>query len=370
MSDKKSEDGFAKISKVLDKAKKKHSIAQIIVAATGLGIASVLGMMSLYDSFFPRYERPDYEVVPGVRCYANMLNAPQREEFSFQAGDVVLKGYFYPSQNSKGTVVLVHGFHAGADDYLPVVRYLVQNNFSVFAYDGRGTYDSSGDSTVGFCQSLVDLDNTLTYIEKSNKFGSSKLFLFGHSCGGYAVTSVLELHKNISACAAIAPVNNCYTLIVDKGKQYVGQLASTGLSSTFLNAYQAALFGKYTKCNGVRGINSVDIPVLIAHGVDDKVISFKEQSVIAYRDFITNPNVDYYVGTGLSGGHDTIWHSARAVEYQKKVADDLAELKKNNDELSHEQLVQFYSGVDDELYSEINYDLMAEVLKIYNSALK
>ncbi len=367
---KKSADGIIKIAKTLDNAKKKHAMAQIVAAATGLGIASVLGMMTLYDTFFPRYERPDYEITPGIRCYESMENAPDREEFFFPSGDVDLKGYFYQAENSKGIVVVVHGFHSGADDYLPIIRYFVQNDYSVFAYDGRGTYDSAGDSTTGFCQSLVDLDNALTYIERSERFSSAKRFLFGHSCGGYAVTSVLELHDGINAVVAVAPVNNCYTLIIDKGKQYVGSLADVGLPSTFIKAYQAVLFGKYIKCSGVKGINSVNIPVLIAHGVNDKVISYTEQSVIAYRDHIVNPNVEYYIGEGLIGGHDTIWRSERAVEYQEQVAKDLEKLKEaKGDDLSREELVNFYSQVDDELYSEINYDLMAEALRIYNSAL-
>lgn len=371
MSEKKSGGRDIKITDLLHTANKKRKISQIVVAATGLGIASVLGMMSIYDAFFKRYERPNYQVTPGVRCYATMADAPYREEFFFSAGDVRLKGYYYPVDKEKGMVVLVHGFHAGADDYLPIIRFFVQNGFSVFAYDGRGTYDSDGNSTVGFCQALVDLDKTLTYIKHTNKFKNSKLFLFGHSCGGYAVTSVLQLHKGISACAAIAPVNNCYTLIIDKGKQYVGALAEEGLPPQFLNAYQLALFGKYTSCSGVDGINSVDIPVLIAHGVKDKVISFKGQSIIAQRDLITNPNVEYYVATGAISGHDTIWHSQRAVEYQQLVASELLRLEnEKDDDLSQEELIEFYSKVDDELYSEINYELMTEVVKLFESAIK
>ena len=371
MRDKKKGGGMMKIVDALGKAEKKRAVAQTIVAATGLGMASVIGMLTLYDSFFPRYERPDYGVTPGVRCYQTMNDPPQREELSFTSNDAELKGYYYEASPSKGLVIVVHGFHSGADDYLPIIRYFVNNEYSVFAYDGRGVYDSGGDSTVGFCQSLVDLDNALTFVEHSPVLGGYKRFLFGHSCGGYAVTSVLELHKGISACAAIAPVNNCYTLILDKGKQYAGAFADGGLPKTFINAYQRILFGKYSKCSGVRGINSVDIPVLIAHGTDDKIISFDGQSIISRQNEITNPNVRYYVGTGLLGGHDGIWHSERSAEYRQKVAGDLKKLKDiKGGEFSVNELTDFYSEVDDELYSEINYELMADVLKTYDSALK
>ena len=52
MRDKKKGGGLMKIVDALGKAEKKRAVAQTIVAATGLGLASVIGMLSLYDSFF------------------------------------------------------------------------------------------------------------------------------------------------------------------------------------------------------------------------------------------------------------------------------------------------------------------------------
>ena len=51
MRDKKKGGGLMKIVDALGKAEKKRAVAQTIVAATGLGLASVIGMLTLYDSF-------------------------------------------------------------------------------------------------------------------------------------------------------------------------------------------------------------------------------------------------------------------------------------------------------------------------------
>ena len=363
--------GPKKILDLLGKAEKRNKTAQGIVAATGLSLATVLGAMSLYDSFFPRYERPDYSTYFGIYNYERAKKYVEREEFYYPVGDVKLKGYYYAAKRPEGLVMVCHGLHAGGDDYLPIIIYLVKNHFSVFAYDGEGTYDSEGSSTVGMCQALVDADRTIGFIQSSTKYGKLPLLLLGHSCGGYAVTSVLALRQNIRACAAIAPVNNCYTLILEKGRQYAGGMADAGLPKVFLEAYQKVLFGKYADCSGTQGINSTTIPVLIAHGTDDKIISYSGQSIIAHKEEITNPNVEYYVESGVQGGHDSIWHSERSAEYRQKVADDLKKLKDiTGDEFSVNELIEFYSKVDDELYSEINYELMADVLKTYDSTLK
>lgn len=358
--------GYKKFTDLLDKADKKSKLAQIVASATGLGIAAVLGAITLYDSFFPRYERPNYACYPGMYTYSLARKYVEREEFMYSVGDVKLKGYYYEASSPKGLVVVVHGLHAGADDYLPVIVYFVQHGYSVFAYDGRGTYDSEGSSTVGMCQSLVDLDCTLGYIEGKKKFQNLPLFLWGHSCGGYAVTSVLALHKNVVACAAVAPVNNAYTLILEKGYQYAGSLAADGLPKTFLDAYQKELFGKYADCSGVDGINSTDIPVFIAHGTEDNVISFSAQSVIAHREEITNPNVKYYITDGILGGHDSIWHSERATKYKKQIEEQLSQLK--SDKAEQDKLEEFYKSVDNELYSEVNDELMDNIIKMFNKA--
>lgn len=312
----------------------------------------------VYDSFFKRHERPDYSLVAGLYC-RERIGDKERRELWIPHGSLRLKGYFYPARHSKGTVVLVHGIHAGADDYIPLALKFVESGYDVFSYDGTGTYDSEGDGTVGLSQGLVDLNGVLTYV-KSENF-KKPLFLAGHSCGGYAVTSVLALHEGISACAAIAPPNNCFTLILEKGKQYAGELAAKGLTAEFLDAYQRRLFGSFSECSGVEGINATDIPVVVAHGLNDKVISLGKQSVIAHKHEIKNKHVSYYLGTGYSDGHDSVWHSSRAAEYKEEIDAQAKKLKKD-------EKVAFFEKIDHARYSEVNEELFEQILTAFDKS--
>ena len=180
---------------------------------------------------------------------------------------------------------------------------------------------------------------------------------------------MLSLHKEVKGAACIAAFNNGYTLIEEKGGEYAGKFASEGVPKAFLGAYQKLLFGKYTNYDGVKGINSVDVPVLIAHGVNDKVINYDLQSIICHHDEIKNDKVEYYVGTEFHSGHDTIWLSDRAVLYREQVKEGLADLeKKKGDKLSYEEKVDFFKDVDDRLYSEINYDLFERIIATFDRA--
>lgn len=362
--------GPAKFFRFLGRANEKQRRAQEVAADTGMSPAAVLAAVAVYDTFFPRYKRPDYAVYPGMYCYERVSSLVTRKEFYYPAGNIRLKGYYYPARRPYGLAVVSHGLHAGADDLLPLIIELVRGNFSVFTYDGCGTYDSEGDSTVGMCQALVDLDDTLTYISSSARFRRFPLFLVGHSCGGYAATSVLSFHPHVKACAAIAAPNNCYTLILEKGEQYAGALASAGVPKTFLDAYQKVLFGGYTGCSGVKGINAAGIPVLLAHGTKDKVISYTRQSVVSHRAEIENPNVQYYIRSEAQGGHNSIWHSERSAAYRKEIADGLKALKKEKGKPSRAELAEYYKNVDHALYSEVNGELAGLILDLFKSAMK
>ena len=345
-----------------------------IALRTGLHMGTVLGAKAAYDSFFKRYEKRDINTIFGEFDYSRVEERLPRTTFFFPSGRWKLQGYFYPCYGAKGMVVVCHGMHAGADDYIPFIEYFVRSGYAVFTYDCQGTYASEGDSTVGMCTPLVNLDHALTYIENDKQLSRYPLFLFGHSWGGYAATSVLSIHKNIRGCAAVAPFNSGYTLLVEKGEQYMAPFSDMlkfDFPEEFLNAYQTLLFGNYTKYSAVAGINSTDVPVYIAHGNRDPVISFYHQSVISHRDEIRKQNVTYYIGTDAQAGHNTILHSPRAAAYQEKVEKDLKRLKKEYDrDLTQEELIDFCNGVNHALYSEVNMEMMQEIVNMFHKALE
>lgn len=342
------------------------------VAILGAGTLAVAGSTELYQKIFARYERPDYALKPGVYCYERISDRLERRKVTFDSGGTRLAGYYYPVENAKGLVVFAHGFHAGADDYLPVFEYMTQNGFAVFAFDTKGTYDSAGDSTVGLPEALVDLDAALNYVKSCAEYRKYPLFLLGHSCGGYAVTAALNLHKDITACAAIAPMNRAASMIIEKGELYTGMLPTsllTDLPDAFLKPYQKYLFGRYADLTALDGINSTDIPVLIAHGNRDMVVDFNRPlSVIGLRNEIRTENVYYYVGSGEQSGHDSIWHSADAMRYQKIISQQFKELNRE-EEMTYTEKACFYERVDHDRCSAINEELFAQIVQMFNAAL-
>lgn len=356
-----------------EKKKKTSSKARkiaVIVAASlvGISVASILSTICVYDSFFERYERPDYDLYPGLYSYERVRDLLPRQEFSIPSGEHNLVAYYYAREDAKGLVVLAHGFHAGADDYLPLILALWERNYAVLTYDVTGVYSSEGDSVVGMCQSLIDLDCVLNYAKVNAPFDAMEKVVIGHSWGGYAAASVLALHSEVRAAVLLAPMYSGPQMIFETAEQYAGKMAYT--AKPILDTYQKVLFGDYTKYNGVMGINATDAPVLIAQGVDDTNIRADRQSITAHMDEITNPNVTLYWGYGSQGSHTGIWHSADAEEYVRAVESMLkkSELERGRT-LTDEEKKEIYATVDHARYSAVNEELLDLMIKTFEQGL-
>ena len=171
--------------------------------------------------------------------------------------------------------------------------------------------------------------------------------------------------------AAYAAVADGYTLIAEKGRQYAGDAAVDGLPKAFLDEYQKKLFGSYVNYNGVRGVNSVDIPVLIAHGKNDSTISYDAQSLISRRGEITNKKVVFLTYDGVIGTHSGILRSERAELYRKSVDEQIAQIKNQyGKSQAYDKIRRVVADTDHALYSEINYDLLDKTVKMFDNILK
>lgn len=351
-------------------SKRKKLVIALLASLTGISITVAGSAIVAYEALFPRFDRPDYALVAGEYCYDRVSDQLDRREFYYTVGENRLRGYYYFSQQQKGIVVLSHGLKSGADDYLPIIKYMVNAGFDVFAYDGTGTYDSDGKDSVGICQAIIDLEGTLRYIDEDPVLSRKSVFLIGHSMGGYAASSVLSIcDDSVKACAAIASMNNGTTMMYEKAEEYVGEKIAS-IPAPVFNTYQRLLFQDYVQYDGVKGVNRRNIPVLIAHGVNDKVVTYDSQALIAHRNELTNPNVQYYIGRGSQGSHTGIWHSADALAYQEEVKNQLQLLEtQKGEKLTEEEKADFYKTVDHARYSAVNQELMKKIVKMFESTL-
>ncbi len=273
----------------------------------------------IYDRIFARYDGfqadPPWELVPMVE---------DRTTVAYPSGKNQLTGYLYRSDSEddqQALVVLAPGFLASADDYLWQIKSLLDYGWSVFAFDATGSYQSEGESAVGFPQEIYDIDATLKYIENNDRFGYNDIMLLGHSRGGYAACCALSYEYDIAAVVTVSGINSAMEGVIGAATEYVGPLAYGNYA--FLWLYQTILFDAETvNMSADKAISASDVPVLVIHGAMDTQVPIDEFSIISHRDDITSDAVEYKIySTPDQDGHTNLLFEDDGTANQALMAD-------------------------------------------------
>lgn len=333
----------------------------------GLSIAVILFIVGsslitkvVYDKQFPRYDRPDEHITAQLRYSDIALDYP-RIPVVFESGENTLRGHIYGAKNTRGLMVVAHGIGGGADTYLPQIMHFVDKGLRVLAFDFTGSYESEGESTKGFPQSIIDLQAALTFIAGRSDLAELPLLLFGHSWGGYAVANVLNYPNDIKGVISVAGVDSAIDMVMEQGRTLMGGFIYA--QYPFLWLYQRLLFGEVASFNAVSAINSTDIPVLIIHGIEDELVDYHGSALIAKRDSITNAHVSYVTAeTPGRNGHNNLFRTDWAITYVKEVNAIYRSIYDSyGGQIPYEVKKDFYDGIDRIKLNELEASIMRTI---------
>ena len=229
-----------------------------------------------------------------------------RTDLCFMSNENELCAYLYDGAD-KGLIVIAPGFTSSAKDYLAQTEYFLEHGYGVFLFDVTGSGNSGGSSEIGFAQEANDLSAGLDYINSKDNFGYDRIFLFGHSRGGYAVCT--QLYRNdISGAVSISGINSSMEAVMSGAADAVGDIAYGNYPMLWI--YQSMLFGSksinQTACDM---IDDSSVPTLIVQGENDDKAPIDEYSIYSHKNEIDSPNVEYYICTspGMDGHTDLLY---------------------------------------------------------------
>jgi dienelactone hydrolase len=343
----------------------KIAVISVVAFILVFSIGSMAFIKIFYDQNFPRYDT----VKPGYLTFSDMQGYDYTT-IQFKSGKNNLTGYVFGEGSDKGLVVIAPGLGEGAHNYLAETRYFVDNGWRVFTFDYTGSFASQGNSTVGLAESKIDLEAALDYVKSNNNLKSLPVMLYGHSWGAYADTAVLNDNYNISAVASISGFNSPMGLLTEQLKAMIGPLAY--LEYPFGLAYQSILFGSNANVSAVSGIDSSDTPVMIIHGNADEMISYTGASIIAQKDFITDPNVEYLTcSTPGQNDHNHLFKSKASIDYINQKNEEFKSLNAQYDgKIPQGVLDDFYANVDHFKTSELDVTFMNSINSFFESSLE
>lgn len=278
-----------------------------------------------------------------------------------------LVGYVYsksvPCKNA--LVVLAHGIGGGQNHYMDVANWFASNGYYVFAYDATGNDESEGKSVRGLTQALIDLDYALNYIKQDKTLKNFQIMLFGHSMGGYAISSILNIRNDIKAVVSLCGFNSTTGIIKEQGGNMVGKLIY--LAMPFLPLYERIKFGKYAKLSSIKGYEKSTAKIMVVHSTDDSVISIKNSYDIYFEKFKKDSRFTFVKFEDR--GHNHVYYSDESISHVKTVRTELKKLAETTKMTLLEKSEYFNKNLDKNLAYKLNVGLMTDITNFFDSCL-
>lgn len=293
-----------------------------------------------------------------------------RDKYTFSSDKgQILTGYKYyrDSETAKGLVVIAHGFGGGGHrSYMHIADYFTSNGYWVFAYDATGNDESEGEAVGGLPQGIIDLDYALRFVKQEEDFAELPIVLWGHSWGGYSVGSVVKLHPDVKAVVVVSGFNASLDMIETEGRNIVGKLIDFVLP--IFEKHEKQTFQKYASMSILDSLSATDVPVMFIHSEDDEMIPI-EISFDRYYEAFSGDNRFTFVRF-TDRGHNHVFCSEARMEYVKEYNLKAEEYRISVGTMTEEMRAAYYEEYFNKHKGyELNSELMAQMLELYNNAI-
>lgn len=229
--------------------------------------------------------------------YFRLANCPglKAESYSFKSDKHILNGFFYHYDKYDPSIIVIfcHGIGGGHSSYMKEINELAKMGYLVLAYDNTGCVSSEGESIYGLSQSLKDLDFAIQSLKEKEEFKNKKIYVVGHSWGGFATSNINNFHR-VDKVVAISPF---ISLSAEYHSLFKG-LLSVFVSSIIKEEIKSV--GKWAKSSAIEALNHQNVSALIIHSKDDQTVFYK-QNTEALQKKVKNPFVNFYIVDGY--GH-------------------------------------------------------------------
>jgi dipeptidyl aminopeptidase/acylaminoacyl peptidase len=205
------------------------------------------------------------------------------EEISFATQDgIKLNGWLIKhNENSKGTIVYLHGVGDSKIAGLPFAKFFYDNGYNIFLYDSRRHGESEGTyCTYGFYEKK-DLTDAINYLESRKDLHSGKIGVFGTSMGAAVALQTAAIDKRISAVAAENSFEALRTIFDDYQKRII-KIPFHYLRNIVIIRSEINAKFKAREVSPLKSVDDIKVPVLFVYGTNDIHINYKK-SIMLYE---------------------------------------------------------------------------------------
>lgn len=276
--------------------KRKRLIAAALILLAVIAV-DFFATELVYEGIFARYD----EAAECPEDVEAALEAAGCAELSFVSrGSSIAARLYCPEEDGGALILLIPGIHAGMDDYKPVILSLTALGYGVLTFDPAGCRESRGKNAGGFLQTVYDTEACLEFIESNGCFGCERLFLLGHSRGGYAACAALAENDLADGAIVISAPDSAMDAVIGASVHTAGAAAAYA-NYPMLWFTQALRYGAGNVTRSAAElIDKSGRPALIVQGEDDPYYTETGFSLYSKRGGIHSDKAEYLL---VPGGH-------------------------------------------------------------------
>ena len=283
------------------------------------------------------------------------------DEYSFrgESGQLLSGAVYYMGERSTERLVIFdHGMGAGHRAYMKEIVMLVRAGFTVLTYDHTGCRFSEGEGTVGFAQSLSDLDYCLRSVKSDPVMKELPVSVVGHSWGGFSTMNISAIHKEITHVVAISGFVSV--------KIMLGQFFAGPLRFYRSRAYsaEAEAVPDYVEYDSRESLKASDAAALLIYSDDDKTVKAKNHFELLKAALSDRPKTELLLVHGK--GHNPNY-TEEAAKYKDAFFKELVKKRKSGT-LSDDQAKQaFRDSFDWDKMTEQDQSVWDKIIGFLNS---
>ncbi|MDE6586544.1 MAG: alpha/beta fold hydrolase, partial [Clostridia bacterium] len=256
--------------------------------------------------------------------------------------------YETKSVNSKDEVVVfVHGMGPGHCAYMTEIAYFCNHGYNVIAVDSLGCGGSQGKNMHGMFEGVQSAVATIDFAKK--QFAGKKIYLIGHSWGGYSSLCASKLRKVDKVVAISAPSSPSRT--IQGGAAPIMGKALASILRPFWWCINLFKFGAKGNMNAAKSAERNDTPTLLIHGDNDGIVSKKNEAF--YK--ANGGNIEKYLAKGKA--HNPY----NTVEAEKKLAELSYNLSQSS-KMTEEERQAYFTNFDYAAATEEDNEVMGKIL--------
>ncbi len=337
----------------------KTAISSLVVSLAIFLVASFLIVMIIYEGLFSRTEVYEHSL---FITYEDMEKYYISREISFDSEGTEIYGRIYDNDASDRLVILSHSKDSSGENMLSEARFFLDNGYSAMVFDFTGHGQSGNTSQIGLQRSVTDLKNAVSFAEGENYH---HIYLYGSGVGGYASAAVGADGETVESVAAVAAFSTVWDMTIQYATEGMGILGY--IEYPVMMLYQQLVFRLDTERSAVDGINTSKGPVIVINSREDDTVIYDKAALINSAGDITAQNVTFK--TLETGRHGSLMRTQAANDLLDEFNKEAYELNESyNGSVPETEIEAIYGRYDREKMSELNTELMNEVLAVFNSA--